>query len=163
METTKISFYNRNTRFLMLFVLVPIFAFLTILFVSSQNTFLYLIASFFVLVIGILIYKTCLVTLEFSEKGVYYKSLFKERWFLKDDLVDVLVMSKQRRSQPVFIDFIKWHALDIQGGNDFLILRTEAKLPQQTSFVFSEPLGVYYCTVQYREDLEKWMLYYLNK
>lgn len=163
MEKTIISFYNRGTRILMLFVLVPIFIFITILFVSSQNTFLYLIASFFVLVVGILIYKTCFITLQFSEKGVYYKSLFKERWFLKEDIIDVLVMSKQRRSSPVFIDFKKWYALDIQGGNDFLILRTEEKLPQQTSFIFSDPIDGYYCTIQYRESLEKWILYYLNK
>ena len=112
----------------MLFVLTPLFLFITALFVSTQNSFLSMIAFFFFILLLVFVYKTCFIHVFVDAKGIRYKSLFKEKYIAKGELKDVLVVRKQRRNEPLFIDFNDFYEKGLYGGNSFLIFRTASEL-----------------------------------
>lgn len=163
MNRARFTFYNRGTRGVMLFVMIPLFLFLTALFVSTQNSFLLMIAFFFFVLLGVFVYKACFIHLYIDAKGVHYKSLFKEKYIAKKDLMDVLVVHKQRRNEPVYVDFKDFYEKGLHGGSSFMLFRTANELPKTNAFVFSDPIDTYYISVQYRAALESWVLQLLEK
>lgn len=158
MNRERFSFYNKGTRAIMLFVMIPLFLFLTALFVSTQNSFLSMIAFFFFILLLVFVYKTCFIHVVIDEKGIRYKSLFKEKYIAKKELLDVLIVQKQRRNEPMYVSFKDFYEKGLYGGSSFLVFRTTNELPKSNAFVFSNPIDSFYISVQYRSDLEPWVL-----
>lgn len=159
----KFNFYNRTTRFLMLVILIPLFTVLTVVFVVSQNNFLWMIAFFFFIMLGVFIYKTFFIKVYIDGKGVQYKSLFQEKYIAKEELLDVLVVHKQRRNQPSYIPFMDWFGKGMYRSGDFVMFRTSEEMPNTHAFVFSAPIDRYYICVQYQKKLEPWVADLLQK
>lgn len=142
----------------MLFVMIPLFLFLTALFVSTQNSFLSMIAFFFFVMLLVFVYKAYFIHVVIDEKGIRYKSLFKEKYIAKKELLDVLIVQKQRRNEPLYLSFKDFYEKRLYGGSGFLVFRTADEIPKSNAFVFSNPIDSFYISVQYRSNLEPWVL-----
>lgn len=154
MNRQRFTYYNRLTRSMMLFVLIPMFLILTALFVSTQNSFLLMIAFFFFVLLGVFVYKACFMHVIIDSKGVKYQSLFKQKFIAKEDLLDVLVVQRQRRNEPLYRNFKDFYDSSSNPAGSFVIFRLANEFPKSNAFVFSDPIDSYYITIQYRRELD---------
>lgn len=90
-----------------------------------------------------------------DEKGVLYKSLFKEKFLPWTAVKDVLIVVRERRSLPDYYKLEEWMASGRAAKNHFLLFRTTPDFPANPMFMFSAPVDEDYISVQCRNAIIK--------
>ena len=128
---------------------------LAIYLLSTGTLMAAIVALFCLFLFGVFFYKSNFIHVTISEKGVLYKSGFQERLMAWEEVKDVLIVVRERRNVPDYYKFDEWVEANRLGKNYFLLFRTIDEIPENPMFMFSEPMGKTYISVQYRKQIEK--------
>ncbi|MGG5505747.1 MULTISPECIES: hypothetical protein [unclassified Myroides] len=88
-----------------------------------------------------------------DEKGVRYKSLFKEKFLAWTEIKDVLIVVRERRSVPDYYKLEEWLQSGRSGKSYFLLFRSTSEFPANPMFMFSAPIDTDYISVQSRKTI----------
>ncbi len=88
-----------------------------------------------------------------DEKGVSYKSLFKEKSLSWTEIQDVLIVVRERRSIPDYYKLEEWMQAGKSSKSYFLLFRSTSEFPANPMFMFSAPIDEDYISVQARKEI----------
>lgn len=149
----KFNYYNSTNRILLcVFCLLPFLSMGILFFViaSPITLFLGVVLLFLFLVF---LYKCTFIGIAMDEEGVTYKSLFYSKHISWNQVKDILIVVRHRRSAPDYYTYREWIQAGYEGKNYFLLFRTTDEFPANPMFMFSAPIGENYISVQYRKQI----------
>ncbi len=157
----KFNYYNTSSRILLLLLCLGPFLSIGIFFLLVASGIVKFVAILLFFLFFVFLYKVCCMKVIIDEKGVSYKSLFKEKFLPWSAIKDVLIVVRERRSIPDYYKLEEWMQAGRSGKSYFLLFRTSTEFPANPMFMFSAPIDEDYISVQSRKEvIEKINQYY---
>jgi len=100
-------------------------------------------------------YKIIGIKVTIDERGVLYKSVLQEKFLPWEEIKDVLLVVRERRSIPDYYRLEEWIQSGRSGKSYFILFRTTNEFPANPMFMFSAPIGEGYISVQYRKAIQQ--------
>ncbi len=148
------NYYNNSSRITLLIMCLGPFLSMGIFFIFLGNTLMLCFATVLFFLFFVFLYKTMFIKVTIDEKGILYKSYFKEKFLAWSEVKDVLMVIRERRSMPDFYKFNEWLESGRSGKSNFLLFRSTNEFPANPMFMFSAPFGDNYISIQYRRGIE---------
>lgn len=149
----KFNYYNPSSSLLLLLICLGPFLSTAIFFLVVGVGVVKLVAVILFFLFFVFLYKVAFVKVTIDEKGVLYKSLFKEKFLPWTAISDVLLVVRERRSIPDYYKLEEWIASGRTTKSYFLLFRTTSEFPANPMFMFSAPIDEDYISVQSRKAI----------
>ncbi|MGG5576469.1 PH domain-containing protein [Myroides sp. C15-4] len=149
----KFNYYNPSSSLLLLVICLGPFLSTGIFFLLVGVGIVKLVAVILFFLFFVFLYKIVFIKVTIDEKGVMYKSLFKEKFLPWTAINDVLLVVRERRSIPDYYKLNEWIASGRKTKSYFLLFRATSEFPANPMFMFSEPIAEDYISVQSRKAI----------
>lgn len=160
----KFNYYNVSSRILLSIFCIGPFLGSALFFMTIGNILTVVLGIVMLFLFVVFMYKCCFMNVTIDEKGVLYKSLFQEKLLKWEEVKDVLIVVRERRSIPDYYKLSEWLDAGKMGKSYFVLFRTTEGFPENPMFMFSAPVGQEYISVQFRKGVETAIRNnYLNK
>ncbi|KUF38681.1 PH domain-containing protein [Myroides marinus] len=151
----KFSYYNITSKILLfVFCLLP-FLGMAVFFIQVGNGLTMSLGGLMIFLILVFTYKSFFIKVSIDESGVTYKSLLKEKHLRWDEVKDILIVVRERRSVPDYYRFEEWMNAGKAGKSYFVLFRTTEGFPVNPMFMFSAPIDEDYISVQFRPAIKR--------
>ncbi len=157
------NYYNSSSRITLLIMCLGPFLSMAIFFIFLGNTLMLCFAAVLLFLFFVFLYKIMFIKVTIDEKGILYKSYFKEKRLIWPEVKDVLLVVRERRSIPDYYNLREWLSSGRSGKSNFILFRSSNEFPSNSMFMFSAPFGDNYISVQYRKGLEKEIWQYFEE
>ncbi|WP_410878368.1 PH domain-containing protein [Myroides sp. DW712] len=156
----KFNYYTRTSRAILLILCLGPFLSIGIFFLLVATGIVKLVALLLFFLFFVFLYKIGGMKVTLDEKGVYYKSLLKEKFLPWKEIQDILIVVRERRSIPDYYKLEEW----MQGGRScksyFLLFRSTSEFPANPMFMFSAPIDEDYISLQARKKVIELIQHY---
>ncbi|MEC4112539.1 PH domain-containing protein [Myroides pelagicus] len=159
----KYNYYNISSRIILLIISIGPFLGAGLYFLIQGVGIAKIMSVFLFFLFLVFFYKSMCMNVTIDEEGITYKSLFKQQTFGWEQVHDVLIVVRQRRSVPDYYKFSDWFGAGYYGKSYFILFRTTPAFPENPMFMFSAPVGPHYISVQYRKGMEDLVDKYLDQ
>ena len=149
----KFNYYNTSSSLLLLLICLGPFLSTGIFFLLVGVGIVKFVALVFFFLFAVFFYKVVFMKVTIDERGVWYKSLFKEKFLAWSEISDVLIVVRERRSIPDYYKLDEWLQSGRLGKSYFLLFRTTSEFPANPMFMFSSPIDEDYISVQSRTEI----------
>lgn len=151
----RFSYYNITSKILLsVFCLLP-FLGMAVFFIQVGNGLTMSLGGLMIFLIFVFTYKCFFIKVSIDESGVTYKSLLKEKHLQWDEVQDILIVVRERRSIPDYYKFDEWMNSGKSGKSYFVLFRTTEGFPENPMFMFSAPTDEDYISVQFRPAIQR--------
>lgn len=151
----KFSYYNISSKIILLIVCFGPFLGMSIWSMLLGPGFLKIVSVLLFFLFIVFFYKCIFIHVTITEDGVTYKSLLQTKHLAWEDIKDVLIVVRERRSSPDYYRFNEWIDEGRSGKSYFVLFRTTEGFPQDPMFMFSAPIAKDYISLQYRENVKE--------
>lgn len=151
----KFNYYNVSSRILLFLICIGPFLGSALFFLSIGNVLTIILSVVMLFLFVVFLYKSSFMNVTIDEKGVLYKSLFQEKALQWEEIKDVLIVVRERRSIPDYYKLDEWLEAGKLGKSYFILFRTTEGFPENPMFMFSAPVGRDYISVQFRKGVEQ--------
>ncbi|WP_158961650.1 PH domain-containing protein [Myroides fluvii] len=149
----KFNYYNTSSSALLLVLCLGPFLSTGIFFLLVASGIIKLVAVLLFFLFLVFLYKVLFMKVTIDEKGVSYKSLFKEKSLSWTEIQDVLIVVRERRSIPDYYKLEEWMQAGKSSKSYFLLFRSTSEFPANPMFMFSAPIDEDYISVQARKEI----------
>ncbi|MCC9042523.1 PH domain-containing protein [Myroides sp. M-43] len=151
----RFSYYNLTSKILLsVFCLLP-FLGMIIFFMQVGNVLAISLSVIMIFLLIVFIYKCFFIKVNIDKSGITYVSPLKNKHLNWDEVKDVLIVVRERRSLPDYYKFNEWMEAGKAGKSYFVLFRTTEGFPENPMFMFSAPTGEDYISVQFRPSIKQ--------
>lgn len=151
----RFSYYNLTSKILLfVFCLLP-FLGMSIFFLQVGNGLAKSLSAVMLFLFVVFVYKCFFIKVSIDAEGLTYKSLLKEKQLKWNEINDVLIVVRERRSVADYYKFDEWMNAGKAGKSYFVLFRTTEGFPENPMFMFSAPTSEDYISVQFRPAIQK--------
>lgn len=157
------GFYKAKWLFFVIGIPFAILLFVFLLLARSGDVLGYIMSGVLFFILLFLIHRFFLIKITFEENKIIYKSLFKKIEIKVEDVNDIVIVEKQRRSAPEFEEYYDGFEPEIGLTSYFIMIGNLDYYPSNPQFLITSPVKSNYITLQYQDDLKEPLRKLLNR